>query len=268
MKSFTLILALLLTTLSLFPGCKKWRDNKEPLTAINNALAESSYLDVFRIVTEYTRIYEGGGFQTDNCASITVGTTGGTFPVSLNLDYGAEDCGEFYNIKRRGSLQILLNKHFSETGATALVSFNGFYVNGSMVGGSVTITHKGMVDGKAEYSLVIENGIITESTEGIISYACNRTLIRVVGENTLPFVWDDVYEITGTASGVNTDGRSFEETVKEALTFTMDCRWITKGKSEIVPDDRKTISIDYGNGTCDNKAEVEIGKRKISASAK
>jgi hypothetical protein len=37
-----------------------------------------------------------------------------------------------------------------------------------------------------------------------------------------------------------------------------DCKWIVSGQFEIVPEGLSARSVDFGDGTCDNKAKVTI----------
>lgn len=71
------------------------------------------------------------------------------------------------------------------------------------------------------------------------------------------------YRATGTASGTNRDGIDYTVTINEALTLKAGCRWINDGKftltSSELPND---VEVDYGDGTCDNKAVVTMGRRE------
>ena len=42
------------------------------------------------------------------------------------------------------------------------------------------------------------------------------------------------------------------------LRREMGCRWITKGQQTIKIDGKKDRTVDYGDGTCDNKAKLII----------
>ena len=82
----------------------------------------------------------------------------------------------------------------------------------------------------------------------------------VGGESTSGlFDWtDDVYSITGTASGTSFDGTQFSSNITNPLIFALNCRWVEKGTIEFIPSDKITRTIDFGNGDCDNDATISI----------
>lgn len=249
-----------------FVSCKKFRDNREPLSAEENALAESSFIDAFRIALNESAFYAGSFSNIDSCGTRTVETIAGQYPVLITKDYGIDNCVQTYNFTRRGKIAVQLNGPLNTPGSRADISFENFYVNDYLVEGNLVVVNKGIADGKSEFSLNVTNGKITNPDNKIVSWQAEYTLSRIKGETSPAFVWDDVFSISGTASGVNNEGRNFETTIKENLEFEMICRWASKGKSEVAIDELKTSTIDYGNGNnCDNDATVEIGKRSYEA---
>lgn len=68
---------------------------------------------------------------------------------------------------------------------------------------------------------------------------------------------DDVYEITGSASG-SKNGNSYTMTIIQPLVRALACNWISSGKMEIQPSGALLRTIDFGAGTCDDQATVTI----------
>jgi hypothetical protein len=267
MKKFRFPLLVLFAIAFIGQGCEKWRDNRDPQTALDNALAESSFLDVFRIVLSETKEYEGFPSNVDSCSSRVLVSTNGTASV-FRVEYGSSDCSSNYNFTRRGAVIIEITESFSNDNAQATVTFEDFYAKGYRVEGTVIIKNKGVVDGKTQYGMTVSEGKITSSTDEIVSWNCDLTFDRSEGQSSLDFVWDDVFSVTGEAIGMSVDGRNFTTVVKEALNFDMTCRWIIKGKSEIEPEELKTITVSYGDGNCDNDVDAEIGKKEYSPKLK
>jgi hypothetical protein len=77
-----------------------------------------------------------------------------------------------------------------------------------------------------------------------------------------------VFSVEGESAGINADGQNFKTVAKEPLKFDMTCRWVNKGKTEIEPEGLKTISVNYGEGNCDNDIEAEIGKKSFGPKLK
>ena len=81
------------------------------------------------------------------------------------------------------------------------------------------------------------------------------------GESTL--IWsDDVYSITGSASGKSAKGNNFSATITSALIVKLTCKNIVKGTFDFDPGTGKPVrTVDYGDGTCDDVATVTIGSK-------
>jgi hypothetical protein len=268
MKNFRTIFSIAVLVALFAQGCEKWRDNRDPQTALDNALAESSFHDIFRIVLAETKEHEGFPSNVDSCSSRSAVTTNGNYPVTLSVAYGNTDCAFNYHISRNGNVVISLNQPFSQANAQASITFENFYLNGYLIEGVVTITHKGITGDKSQYRLQVADGKVTSKNGRIVSWSCDRTFERSAGQESLDFVWDDAFSITGSSAGVNHDGRSFTSEIKEALIFEMVCRWITKGEVELSVEELKNIVVNYGDGSCDNDAESKVGKRSYNAKLK
>jgi hypothetical protein len=80
----------------------------------------------------------------------------------------------------------------------------------------------------------------------------------VEGELT-PFVWwDDVYQFTGQSTGTGADNKTFTTTITSPLVKKLNCKWFKSGTMEIQPQDNPLITLDFGNGTCDNQATATV----------
>jgi hypothetical protein len=264
MKNLRIAVVLLLT-MAVFASCEKWRDNRTPFAASDNALAETSYTDVFRAVLNAGVNYDGAPSNIDTCATQTIQTNAGDYPAVIRLDYGAENCIGYYNFKKRGVIIAQLSKPISEEGARIDVTLENFYSNDYLVEGTVTIIFLGVTDGKSQFSLKVTDGKITNADDETIIWSAEYLYERVEGEDSPQFLWNDVFSLTGTAEGRNSNDNTFTATVKEPILYEMVCRWAKKGIVEVEPSDRKTNSLDYGNENgCDNQAKVTIGKKEYT----
>ena len=77
------------------------------------------------------------------------------------------------------------------------------------------------------------------------------------GESTQQWS-DDVYLVTGSASGTGSQGGTFSATITSALKRTVACHQFVSGTVEVTPANRPTRYIDFGNGDCDNIATVTV----------
>jgi hypothetical protein len=262
MKNLKFAVVLLLSTVVLV-SCEKWRDNRSPFAASDNALAESSYLDAFRAALNAAVFYEGSPSNIDTCANLSITTNGGnSYPVLITLDYGSSNCNSYFNFIRRGIIKAQVSQPISQQGSQITITFENFYSNDYLVEGSLTINNLGITDDKTRYKFKVNDGKITNADNEIVSWSGEYVLERTTGEISSDYIWDDIFSVTGSATGVNSDGNNFSTTIVEPLVLEAVCRWATKGVSKVEPNDRKTNEINYGDGNgCDNQATVTIGKK-------
>jgi hypothetical protein len=96
------------------------------------------------------------------------------------------------------------------------------------------------------------------SDQGSITWNSERTTSLVEGAGDLDFQ-NNVYETSGTASGINLNGLAYDAEISVPLRIEADCAHITQGVWSLTPEDKATRTIDYGDGTCDNKATFSLG---------
>ena len=87
------------------------------------------------------------------------------------------------------------------------------------------------------------------------------TIHRATAGDTTLMLADDVYQISGTGSGVRANGNTYSTLILTPLVRKMaqGCRrHFVSGQLRISPGNHPDRVIDYGIGTCDNLATVTI----------
>ena len=243
--------------------------------------SEAAFEDAFDIVeAEAQQHDELTGLTTDkgaevrnNCAEVTMkknedGTS--IFPVVITMDYG-DGCTTDRGREISGKMIITFSDRIRKPQATRTITFDNFMVNGFKVSGTKTITNNGLNDQEQfNYTVSLEGGSVESPDGKVVKHEFSRTRTWVDGMDTnfktdgISGVLDDVWEVTGSASGVNRNGVSYTAVIDDdnPLRRENDCRWITKGKVTITTDRLpEPGTIDYGDGTCDNKAVITVGER-------
>jgi hypothetical protein len=123
--------------------------------------------------------------------------------------------------------------------------------------GSKSVENMGKNAQNQSYFNINVNGMIVKTTGDTLIWNAIRTRTWTQGEATQQWA-DDVYEITGTASGQRANGIPYTMTITQPLVKALDCQWISAGKMDIQPTGYNLRSIDFGNGNCDNNATVTI----------
>lgn len=256
LKLYTL-LVILLTVAS----CTKWKENRSNTPAIDHTTAQSTVHDLFIQGYYNAKIAAALAQDIDDCRSFTRDNS--SYPMTIMLEFGTENCVGRYNVERRGNLQLVLDKSIEENGAKINIQSQGFYVNDFKVEGSLEVTYDGVnSEGNRVYKLTATDILFWEDESTSFTWSPIRSYELVDGKADEDFVWDDVFSVTGTASGSDSDDANFNAEIKEPLTYALNCRWPSKGVEEFKIKDRDDREIKYGNGnSCSNKAEIKRKKK-------
>jgi len=271
MRKFTniILVAIALGAIVNTTSCKKRRLNKSTVTSQDNAIAEMAFNDAFKVTEDAMKDngLEKSGLSLssiyNSCATVSLTPPLGdtTFPKTLTIDFGTVNCADAYGVERRGKVIATTTGYYRDAGTVITITTDNYYVNDYKVEGTKTVTNNGLnSDSQTYFTIVISGAVITYPNGDVASYESNRIRTWVVGESTqgLLGVLDDEYDITGTASGINREGRAYTMTVTSALRVAILCRWVKQGTIEIQPEDLYLRTVDFGDGTCDNDASVTI----------
>jgi hypothetical protein len=296
LSSLVLVGALILTVLAL-NGCKKYRLNKQTTSAEDNALAEDSFDDIFKNINEAADEQNLDGTAklgwtpdytfSSSCATITLNppawdTTmsppawNNTFPKTLTIDFGSANCVGNDNKARRGKIISVFSGKHNESGTVATTTLDNYHVNDYHVEGTKAVTN----NGSNSFSIEVDGNVTSPDGNDEVSWTSTRTRTWIEGQNTnfwtlnpdstccefFDGILDDVYSITGTASGVNRNGRNFEAEITVPLRIEF-CGWIpeiTEGTVEIQPEDLKLRMVDFGDRECDRTFVVTIGNKSYT----
>lgn len=157
---------------------------------------------------------------------------------------------------KNGQIIIRTTGHYLGETFIREVSFNNFTINGNLIEGNKRIQKTSQYT----YEIQLENGKVTFTDGTTHTRTMTRTRTMVEGYNTPYYIWDDVYTIEGSSTGVNRQGNAYTHQITNALMVRMDCRWIVSG-TFTVSVNNNSITLDYGNGVCDNMATVTINGR-------
>lgn len=273
MKTKNAVLAIAIVAFagsSLFTSCKKkTKEEKDSDTsdAYDNSLASSTVNDMTNISDEAGRTYNVSSFKTEesagllssSCATLTFDTLASAKTITVN--FGATNCLGNDGRNRRGSLVINFTGKYRDSATVITITPQNYFVNDNQVTGTKTITNNGH---NAAHHLVYKvnaNITITKaSNAGTITWNSIRQREWMQGESTATWS-DDIYSITGNASGSRSNGTTFTSTITTPLIRNMSfgCRrHFTSGVLEHSPSGKATRIIDFGNGTCDDQATVTI----------
>ncbi|MBK9734885.1 MAG: hypothetical protein IPO92_07935 [Saprospiraceae bacterium] len=195
------------------------------------------------------------------CATVSIAPTGNVFPKIVTIVFPS-GCKTFAGADIEGTVAITISGRVREIGSIATFTLNGLKYKNYALSGNYVVTFLG----PNAHKTMISNGQVVTPEGKIITYTASNSAMQTGGTNTTfktnpaTFLQDDVYEIMSTSSGINSRGHNFTLTTEKPIVYSVACQWIISGKITITEDSRPNITtaLDYGDGSCDNKAELFI----------
>ena len=189
-----------------------------------------------------------------SCANRTYDYTNKT----LTIDFGPTNCLCADGRYRRGKILVRFTTDVNRRTAGAVVTRVDYFVNDNQHTATRTFTDIG----NGSFTVEVTNAsIIRANNGGTHSWTANWTFTRTAGFGT-PQVADDVYSVTGSATGTNRKNVGYTTTIQSALIKRADCpKYFVQGTMAITNTNSKVMTLDYGTGTCDNVATVTVNGR-------
>lgn len=272
-------------------SCKKKEENVDPPvsesteSAEDNAVAENEFTSIYDMVDDEakndTSIYLGKMAKASTlpaCAErtydINTKTLTITFKGSANQNASYPDhclCND--GMYRKGTIKTVFTGAYRTQGSTANIELVDYFVNNYPVTGKKLITNLGNSSGHFKYSVKVTDAGVT-TAKGKITWTSDRTVERIEGDTTIT-PWDDVYLITGSASGINRRNIPFSVIIdannplKKQIKVGCLSTFISGILTITNTNNNKSMSIDYDpdkNANCDKVAEVNVNgsKRRIT----
>ncbi len=264
-KSLLSIIILFVSLMLVYTSCEKDDDSNvdsETVASVeDDVFSEELFEDVINEADN--GISSNKNANANNCRKFTIDA--GKITIEFDCDTTILD----KQFTRKGKIHITYSGKFLENGFKKTVTFEDYSVNGNKIEGTIEITTKLNTDKKIERTNVLTGGKITLADGTVITRESTHTRVFAEGANTIFRPRDDVYEITGNASGTTAKGKNYTVTITKKLIIKGNCRVISEGIKEITVDGVKAI-LDFGDGTCDRKAsltvdgetkEITLGKR-------
>ena len=222
----------------------------------DHLLAEQTFNDVGRIVAE--------GFiasgTNKSCATYKLMNNNTLDIDTLVINFGASNC--LHNGKlRKGKVIITYTGKYRDSLAVMTTSFDEYYVNNNLVQGERIATNQGRNNnGNMWFTIAVNNASIV-TNNGTINWESNRTREWVAGDTSVLILADDIYKITGRASGTGVNNNSFSMEITDTLNIDLGCLpscVIKSGTAKISPNGYANRIINYGNSLCDCNFDITI----------
>ncbi len=260
--SLRYILFLLVAASTVYTSCRKSErdEDLETLSARDNALAyhifDDAWREVHRVAMQDTLLgyYDSNLIRRPNACiqRLIISDTVPVFPLELTINYS--DVGEVCNdgFQRFGVIKATFGARYITASSTIIIGFDGYRKDDFDVEGLITVRNLGFDNDQPVYSIQVEDGRITGNNidiewEGIHTYRW------VQGSATYSSIFDDVFRVTGVATGENSRGVPFTNEITSAYEADLSCQWFTKGRSELTVQNLSPRFINYEDtNACNN----------------
>ena len=257
-----------------FTACKKDSNNNpadnEIQTSIDNSVAQNEFSGIQALIDMEARsdtsVWKTGGTtRTEGiyCPGSNVSASIiGADSAEMTVDFGS-GClcadGRF----RTGKLNAVFTGRWRDVGTKAVITPDGYTSNSNAITFTKTITYEGTNSSGQDYWTVDVDNAVVYTSSGNISWECTRTTTFIAGKDTPLDLTDNEYHIEGEGSGTSRTGIPFTVRTDEPLHIKLNCSNIVAGRYTLTPSGLNDRIVDYGDGTCDNKATLTIGSWTI-----
>ena len=195
------------------------------------------------------------GDKYGDCASVVVDEESNTKTITF-----LEDCEGKRGQTRSGTMIVSYSETQGEAGSYRQVTYDDFYLNGVKIEGTR----------RTEIISIDENGsktTRTSVTDGKMIYEDGTFKTKSAEMTRYTLVENDQKQystLTGSKSGVSTEGVNFSMEITTPIKFIYDCFGEGQRKKGKVPvegikvtdDGEQIITTDFGDGTCDTLVEI------------
>lgn len=223
---------------------------------------------------------EAGGFDDDRltCATITRTPNGDKTSGTMTIDFGTAGCKDSKGNTRKGKIVVAwAGGRWFNPGATHTVSFVGYSINDVKFSDtdSRLVTNVSTTASPLTFNVVASHNLTwPDGSTGSYSIHHTRQWIRSTTVTDDKFIISQTIGAANAASGTNRHGKSYSVQITTPLEFSRSCAISNKvlkpvkGVRVITYDTNKTVTIDYGTGTCDNSFTISVNGHTKTVTSK
>lgn len=204
---------------------------------------------------------------TTSCYTVTIEhLSSAVFPVRITIDFGTTGCPGRDGHIRKGKIITTYTDRLVFPGAVATTTFQDHYIDSIKVEGTHTITNNS-TSNVLQFKVDVTDGKLSKSNGNYTEWTSHKTITQIEGLGTPYVPFDDIFRIEGSANGRVKRGDLivvWRSEIIDPLIKRVNCRRIVKGQMRTI---RVTSSntatpanavLDFGDGTCDNRATITI----------
>ena len=201
-------------------------------------------------------------FAADNSQAIPHGY--------ITIDFGT-GCTDPRGNVRKGKVKVEFKGRKFLPQSTVTTTLDGYYINGVHIEGTRVVTNvsTSTLD-HPKFNVVVTDGKATWPDGTFATREAFRTLEWLRASSPLNDQWT-VSQTDGktyVAAGTNRYGKTYQVTITKPLVFLRSCAasnrvFMPVEGIKVLTTESKTITIDYGDRTCDKKVTITSNSKSI-----
>jgi hypothetical protein len=178
---------------------------------------------------------------------------------TATLNFG-EGCTDGKGNVRKGKIFIYHSGRYFAPGSITKLTFEGYSINGISIEGTRTVENISTSESDTlTFSVTLDGGKVTWADSSFATREVDHVRVWERALNPL----NDRVLISGTASGINRRGVAYSSLITEDLVYIRNCRSSRRGRLpvagvNVITTDLKVITLDFGDGECDNKVRIVV----------
>jgi len=202
-------------------------------------------------------LFSGRGnmhYMNGQAPVVSIDTAATGYPITISIDYGTSTETQHGRVIN-GKVVIEISGPKNTDGTTRTISYVGCVIDSIGIEGTSTETFNG--DNTITRKSTITNDVTFTLADG--------TVIKRVGTNVREWLQgldtpldrtDDMIQITGTVNVTSSNGDAYKREIIEPLIHLGDCHHAVQGIVQYSLNDSVIATLDYGDGVCDNLANL------------
>lgn len=206
---------------------------------------------------------------TSACAMVSLAPLGSAYPKTLTIDYG-NGCVGLDGQWRSGTIVAVFSGDYRAEGTEITIELTDYTVDQYSPTGMMTVNNNGTQDTTMTFSVSVTEGHVEWDGKAV---KWNAELTRVWSGGVATGFYtdngsgdslgvdglnDDLYLITGTISGNDRIEHPYSAEILTALQLQTGCAYVEMGELSIHPTNYNEGVIDFGDGSCNQQATIEI----------
>ncbi len=181
----------------------------------------------------------------------------------VTIDFG-DGCTDIFGNDKKGKIILTYTDWFFVPGAEHIMTFENFFINGIQIEGTRTLINiSDDPENVFKYTADMNDGKITWPDGSVVTRQASWIHTRFRAKN----INHDKKTLEGGASGLNRNGLEYTTEITKKLIWKRMC--FAQGRANIPVEGivthtlagEITLTIDYGDGSCDNNAIITQNNR-------